>query len=224
MSTKKILVLIAIVIFAVLIPIIYAAITMLSTDKNTKVNVIASNGVEFKEIYTTNTFPDESYSIEIQEEKGEVVYLFGGDGSGNPDIQISYIGSNGNLDYYKAIHENREILYESLFVYNPKEKIVIDGSEKYIERFPESIIMFNDTSGDVFELFVPAAKYQILNENNGDYIGAYAERLISYGNDELINKIRFLVDNPEKIKCNICSKEEILIKCNELLLKYGGEQ
>ena len=223
-AEKKIIILIAIIIIAFFLPIVYMRIAVLSIDKDTKLKVIASNGVEFKEIYTLSSFPDESYEIRLYEKNNDFIHLFGGDGSGNKHIEIDFLCSNGNLDYYKVLHENHQNIYEELFVYNSKEKIVFDGCEKYIESFPDGIIMFNDTTSDIFELFIPATKHQILNDNNGDYIGAYAERLIVDGNKEILEKIKFFVENPDLIKHDVCSKEEILLKCNELLQKYCGEQ
>lgn len=224
MSTeKKILILIAVIVLAFLLSIIYMRIAVLSIDKNTKLNVTASNGVEFKEVYTLSSFPDESYEIRLYEKNKEFIHLFGGDGSGNKYIEIEFLCSNGEIDYYKVLHENRQTVYEELFAYNSKEKMVLDGCEKHIESFPDSIIMFNDTESDTFELFIPAAKHQILNDNNGDYIGAYGKRLIADGNEEVLQKIKFFVENPDEIKNDICGKEEIILKCNELLQKYEDE-
>lgn len=187
-------------------------------------NVKVDNGDKFKVVYTLYNFPDESYDIRLYGKNKEFIHLFGGDGSGNKYIEIDFLCSNGNLDYYKVLHENHQNIHEKLFVYNSKEKMVFDGCEKHIESFPDGIIMFNDTESDIFELFIPAAKHQILNDNNGDYIGAYGERLIVDGNKEILEKIKFLVENPDVIKYDICSKEEIVSRCQELLQKYGGEQ
>lgn len=221
---KKILILITVIIVAFLLPIVYMGIAITSIEKDTKLYVTASNGVEFKEVYTLHSFPDESYEIRLYGKNKEFIHLFGGDGSGNKYIEIDFLCSNGNLDYYKVLHENHQNIHEKLFVYNSKEKMVFDGCEKHIESFPDGIIMFNDTESDIFELFIPAAKHQILNDNNGDYIGAYGERLIMDGNKEILDKIEYLVKNPDVIKYDVCSKEEIVLRCEELLQKYGGEQ
>ena len=225
MSTeKKLLILMAVIIVAFLLPIVYMGIAITSTEKDTKLNVTASNGVEFKGVYTLHSFPDESYDIRLYGKNKEFIYLFGGDGSGNKYIEIDFLCSNGNFDYYKAIHENRGVVYDELFVYNEKESFIIEDDKKHIAKHYDSILMFNDHEGETFELFIPAAKHQILNDNNGDYIGAYGERLIVDGNKEILEKIRFLVENPDVIKHDICSKEEIISRCQELLQKYGGEQ
>lgn len=210
-------------IVALLLPIIYMGIAITSGEKNTKLNVKASNGVEFKEVYTLHSFPDESYEIRLCGKNKEDIQLFCGNGSGNKNIEIEFLCNNGDFDYYKVFHENHQNTYEKLFVYNSKEKIVFDGCEKQIECFPDAIIMFNDIESDIFELFIPAAKHQILNDNNGDYIGAYGEHLILDGNIEILDKIKFFIENPDEIKYDICNKEEILLKCQELLQKYGGE-
>ena len=66
---KIILILISAIIVAFIVafilPIIYMGIAITSSEKNTKLNVIASNGVEFKEVYTLHSFPDESYEIRL---------------------------------------------------------------------------------------------------------------------------------------------------------------
>ena len=221
---KKVIILIVVIIVILMLPIVYMQIATTSTEKNTKLNVTASNGVEFREVYTLYNFPDESYDIKLYGRNKEFIHLFGGDGSGNKHIVIEYLCSSGNLDYYKVIHEYREKVYEKLFVYNEKERIAFDDCEKYIESFPDGIIMFNDTESDIFELFIPAAKYQILSDNNGDYIEAYAERLIMDGNNDILQKLHSFVENPNDIKCELKTKDEILAKCNELLQKYGGGQ
>ena len=95
---------------------------------------------------------------------------WGNEMSPDEHIEIDFLCSDGNLDYYKVLHENHQNIHEKLFVYNSKEKMAFDGCEKHIESFPDGIIMFNDTESDIFELFIPAAKHQILNDNNGDYI------------------------------------------------------
>lgn len=221
---KKVIILIAVIIVILLLPIVYIQIATSSTEKNTKLNVTASNGVEFREVYTLYNFTDESYDIKLYGRNKECIHLFGGDGSGNKHIEIEYLCSSGNLDYYKVIHEYRGKIYEKVFVYNEKEKIAFDGCEKYIESFPDGIIMFNDTVSNIFELFIPAAKHQILNDNNGDYIEVYAERLILDGNRDILQKLHSFAENPSDIKCGIKTKDEILAKCNELLQKYGDRR
>ena len=51
-----------------------------------------------------------------------------------------------------------------------------------------------------------------------------ADILIQEGNTEILDQIRYFVDNPDDFKYEYYTKEEILAKCNELLQKYGGEQ
>lgn len=194
----------------------------LTVADKSKTKITASNGEQFKLIYTLHNFPDESYSLEIRDKFGGTIGVVSGDGSGNKNVEIEYLCSNGDFDYYKVIHENRDIVYDELFVYNEKESFIIEDDKNHIAKHYDSILMFNDHEGETFELFIPAAKHQILNDNNGDYIGAYGERLIVDGNKEILEKIKFLAENPDAIKYDICSKEEILLKCRELLQKYGG--
>ena len=48
--------------------------------------------------------------------------------------------------------------------------------------------MFNDRDDEIFELFISAAKYEIMNDNNGDYVGAYAEQLILNEDKDMLQK------------------------------------
>ena len=67
MSTeKKLLILMAVIIVAFLLPIVYMGIAITSIEKDTKLNVTASNGVEFKGVYTLHSFPDESYDAYLK--------------------------------------------------------------------------------------------------------------------------------------------------------------
>lgn len=185
-----------------------------------KTNVTASNGTTFKVIYTLHNFPDESYEIVLCDKFGDKISIFHGDGNGNNKVLIEHICSHDSFDYYKAVHEYRDKTYEALFV-NSNKKFIISETEKHMEKFYDSILMFNDNEGEIFELFAPAAKYLIINENNGDYIGAYAEYLILNGNNDILSKIQSFVNSPENIKCEIHTNEEILSICQELLSKYG---
>lgn len=221
---KKVFIcMIVIALIVVLLMICDNFLNNLTVADRESIKIIASNDKQFKVIYTLHNFPDESYELKIRDKYGDEISLFAGDGAGNKHIEIKYLCSNSNFDYYKAIHKYRDVVYDELFVYNEKKAFVIEDSKKHIAKHYDSILMFNDHEGEIFEMFVPAAKHQILNDNNGDYIGAYGERLILDGNIEILEKINFFIENPDEIKYDICSKEEILLKCQELLQKYGGE-
>ncbi len=191
----------------------------LNVAEKSKTKITASNGVKFKVVYTLYNFPSESYGIEIYEKRGDKIRIFSGNGRGGSDIQIEYLCSDGDYDYYKAICENYGKVCEELFVCND-EAFDYYGGQTHIAQNYESTLSFNE----IDELFIPAAKYEIMNDNNGDYVGAYAEHLISFGDKELLQKLRFFVESPDEIKCEIHTKEEILAKCNELLQKYGDVQ
>ena len=224
MKMKKKMLLIALIVLVVLFLIVYVGITILSTEKTTITDITASDGEKFTLLHTIYSYPDESYLLRIHNKFNEEIHVFSGDGSGNKNVKIIHLCSNGNFNYYKAVYEYQEKIYDELFVYNKNESFIIADTEKHIEKHYDSILMFNDHEGEIFEIFIPAAKHQILNDNNGDYIGAYGERLIVDGNKEILEKIKFLVENPDVIKYDICSKEEIVLRCQELLQKYGGDQ
>ena len=71
---------------------------------------------------------------------------------------------------------------------------------------------------------IPLAEYEILANKNADYIMLYADYVYNSNGRQLIEVLKSFVENPDSVKSEYCTKEEILAKCNELLQKYGGEQ
>ena len=118
---KKKMLLVLLIILVVLLPIIYAGIAILSTEKNKKIDITANDGEEFTLIHTMYNYPDESYLLSIHDKFNEEIHVFSGDGSGSGNVKIIYLCSNGNFNYYKAIYEYREKIYDELFVFNKNE-------------------------------------------------------------------------------------------------------
>ena len=187
--------------------------------------VIADDGARFKIVYRLLNIPDESYDILIKGKSGDSTYIFSGDGRGSQDIQIEYLGESGDYRYYNAIMRDdySEMDPERIFVCTRKEKLRIRTDGSYIESYSDLVLFRPYKDENRYKVFLPLAKIQILRKY-GDYVIDYADILIQEGNTEILDQIRYFVDNPDDFKYEYYTKEEILAKCDELLQKYGDVQ
>ncbi len=71
---------------------------------------------------------------------------------------------------------------------------------------------------------IPLAEYEILANKNADYIMLYADYVYNSNGRQLIEVLKSFVENPDSVKSEYYTKEEILAKCDELLQKYGDVQ
>ena len=224
MKKKKLLLIIP----AALLIIVFLALFLifrfcdLTVVEKRKFYVTADDGTKFKAVYRLRNFPDESYDILIKGKSGDSTCIFCGDGIGSQDIQIEYLGESGDYRYYNATLHYRSG-QECIFVCTQKEKLRIMTYGSYIESYTDSVLFSSYEDEDIYKVFLPLAKIQILRKY-GDYVIDYADILIQEGNTEILDQIRYFVDNPDDFKYEYYTKEEILAKCDELLQKYGGEQ
>lgn len=176
--------------------------------------VVASNGDKFKAEYVLYTMPDPSCRISLKY-KGDSAYVEARGEYTSKKIEMDYLYEKSGYKYYSVRHMD-DI---SIVVLNDDKKMKIISEGSYIESMHEEILL----RFEYIEEYAPLAEYYILN-NIGDYIIPYADRLIEEGNDKILNKLQYFTSNPEKIATKIYTRDEILLKCNELLKKYGGEQ
>ena len=193
--------------------------------KKDRFYITADDGTRFKAVYRLRNAPDETYDIAIKWKSGDSTKIFRGDGRGSQDIQIEYLGESGDYRYYNAIMRDdySEMDSERIFVCTRKEKLRIRTDGSYIESYSDLVLFRPYKDENRYKVFLPLAKIQILRKY-GDYVIDYADILIQEGNTEILDQIRYFVDNPDDFKYEYYTKEEILAKCDELLQKYGDVQ
>ncbi len=191
--------------------------------KNDTYYVTASNGERFKVLYRLYNFPDESYSLDICDKFNNKTYLFGGDGCGTKDVNIEYLLTDNDIDYYKANIEYWRIdkmHKEIIFAHSKSRNLDIMGNASHIESYVHSVMVENDQTEKTYEIFAPVAKHELLVNDNADYVIAYAEKMILENENNVLDKLKYYVDNTDAIECTEYTKEEIIAKCLELLDRY----
>ena len=176
--------------------------------------VVASNGDKFKAEYVLYNMPDPSCRISLKY-NGDSAYVEARGENTSKNIEMNYLYEMNGYKYYSVRHMD-DI---SIVVLNDDKKMKILSEGSYIESMHEETLL----RFEYIEEYAPLAEHYILNDI-GDYIIPYADRLIEKGNDKILNKLQYFTSNPEKIVTKIYTQDEILLKCNELLQKYGGEQ
>lgn len=221
MTNKRMIICIVSMVLLLIIAKCGYTIANLTVAEKEIMKITANDGRKFKVVYLLHNFPDESYEIVVYGKSGDNTSIFHGDGKGTSDIEIIHLFKENDVDYYKAIKKHWEGDKEKIFVCSDSKKINIMTDGSYIESYALDILVDIDQSENSAELFIPIAKHEILTSNQADYIMAYAEKLILSGEDDIIRKIKYFVDNPEDMVCEVYTQEEILTKCRELLSEYG---
>ena len=224
MKKKLVIVLVALLVFVFCVLFLFYRMCNIVVEKR-RFYITADDGTKFKVVYRLKNFPDESYDIKLIGKSGDSTYVFVEDGRGSQDIQIEYLGKNGDYRYYNAIlrDDYSEIDPECIFVCSQRERIKTATVDSYIVNYTDLTLFFFEKDEYEYEILLPLAKIQILRKY-GDYVIDYADILIQEGNTEILDQIRYFVDNPDDFKYEYYTKEEILAKCDELLQKYGDVQ
>ncbi len=217
-TMRKALIISAIVILSLIVAFVlfissFAIMYLTPTEWDTYF-VTASNGKKFRVTYEMYNWPDINSRIFLHYRwDKDSIYIKGEETS--KDINIDFLYENSNFSYYKVTHltydENTSGKTIAILSKNKKISIITDGS--YIECVPEINLFVWDFIQEIY----PLAKYEILSNNNGDFIIKYAESLITDEKNQIIDKMKYFVENPDEIKCEYYTKEEIISKCNELL-------
>ena len=141
------------------------------------------------------------------------------------NVDMFFLYENDDFSYYRILHNtgNPETIGKTLAILSKKKRISIPAfsdvsSYVQCEREEKAIL------GVAINEVIPLAEYEILANKNADYIMLYADYVYNSNGRQLIEVLKSFVENPDSVKSEYYTKEEILAKCNELLQKYGGEQ
>ena len=141
------------------------------------------------------------------------------------DVDMFFLYENDDFSYYRILYGmgNSETNGKTLAILSKKERINIlpvSDAPSYVKCTSEGKVIRGVAINEV----IPLAEYEILANKNADYIMLYADYVYNSNGRQLIEVLKSFVENPDSVKSEYYTKEEILAKCDELLQKYGDVQ
>ena len=141
------------------------------------------------------------------------------------NVDMIFLYENDDFSYYRILHNtgNPETIGKTLAILSKKKRISIPAFSdvsSYVQCTREEKAILGVAINEV----IPLAEYEILANKNADYIMLYADYVYNSNGRQLIEVLKSFVENPDSVKSEYYTKEEILAKCDELLQKYGDVQ
>ena len=183
--------------------------------------VTASDGKKFKMSYILMNTPDLSCTIYLNYRGDKSSIDIWGEQT-SKKVEMTFLYENNDFSYYRILHntENPDEVGRSVAILSKNERMSIFTDGSFVECVGEDYLY----KGELIEEIIPLAKYEVVYNNNADYIILYGDNILKNDNLLFLNVIKSYVRNPDIIKSTYYTHDEILAKCNELLQKYGGGQ
>ena len=186
--------------------------------------ITATDGKKFKMSYELIYAPDPQCRIWLNYRGDKSQIVISGEQT-SKDVDMFFLYENDDFSYYRILYGagNPETIDKTLAILSKKERVIIlpiSDALSYVKCTSEGKVIRGVAINEV----IPLAEYEILANKNADYIMLYADYVYNSNGRQLIEVLKSFVENPDSVKSEYYTKEEILAKCDELLQKYGDVQ
>lgn len=197
--------------------VIYMGLNWAIAERDTYY-VTASDGKKFKMSYILMNMPDLSCSIYLNYRGDKSLIDIWGEQT-SKKVEMTFLYENNNFSYYRILHntENPDEVGRSVAILSKNERMSIFTDGSFVECVGEDYLY----KGELIEEIIPLAEYETVYNNNADYIILYGDIMLKNNNLLFLNVIKNYAENPNAIRSEHYTQNEILAKCNELLHRYS---